>query len=56
MADAVPPAGGPPAGDFVRRYNPETDAHTVKMLVGQGVMEGLATANRRGERTVHTPR
>jgi hypothetical protein len=38
-----------PAPDVVRRYNPETDAKTVKMLVGQGVMEGLAYANQRGE-------
>ncbi|WVQ79374.1 hypothetical protein IAT38_001471 [Cryptococcus sp. DSM 104549] len=33
--------------DFVRVYNPETDAQVVKMLVGQGVMEGLALSNRK---------
>jgi hypothetical protein len=46
MTDATPAAS---AGYFVRRYNPETDAKTVNMLVGQGVMEGLALANQRGE-------
>lgn len=30
----------------VRPYNHEKDGHLVKMLVGQGVMEGLATANK----------
>jgi hypothetical protein len=45
MTDATPAAS---AGDFVRRYDPEIDAKTVNMLVGQGVMEGLALANQRG--------
>jgi hypothetical protein len=34
--------------DVVRPYNPSTDTQMVKMLVGQGVMEGLAYANQRG--------
>lgn len=30
----------------VRPYDHDRDAHLVKMLVGQGVMEGLTTANK----------
>lgn len=34
--------------DFVRPYNHARDNHVVKMLIGQGVMEGLARANSSG--------
>ncbi len=35
--------------DGVRLYNEEKDAKVSKMLVGQGVMEGLARANRKSQ-------
>ena len=40
---------GAPELDTVRPFDSKTDAKTVKMLIGQGVMEGLAAANQRGK-------
>ena len=60
VASGQPPVVGsetPPAAqtDLVRPFNPATDSKMVTMLVGQGVMEGLARANHKGESSsIHT--
>lgn len=42
----VAPPG--PDDNIVRVYDHGTDAGTIKMLIGQGAMEGLAYANQKG--------
>lgn len=39
-------------GDYVRPLEPK-DVRMVKMLIGQGYMEGLTRANKRGESWPH---
>jgi hypothetical protein len=47
-AAAAAAAPAAPAEDVVRPFEAR-DAKIVKMLIGQGFMEGLAIANKRGE-------
>lgn len=38
----------PPDADVVRAFKPQQDTRIVKMLIGQGIMEGLAYGNQKG--------